>query len=360
MLRAGEFWRAYPQATSLALYLTALAACLAALLILASRFARDRLRIGYWLFFLLLGALLSTAVPGAAIYFLAPPLVAGAAMLARRWERPAALAAWALLFLTWAPLLHLSEILLDLDNGWIFAALAALILWPLLIEMKPLLVRLPRTGTMAAAAAAALLGWGAAMLSPAYSENRKQAFGIEYGWDRDEGRGRWLVINDGAPLPAGFGTGFERDVEVPWSGRKRWAAPAPSRKIEPPRVEIVAQRATPLGRLLTLRLTANGAETMLLRAKPEAAFRAARAGGSAMRFGAGKPKDDYVLRCLGRSCDGMRIELLLGAAAPVEAIVMGVRSGLPAAAAPLIEARPRLAAPQYSPDSSIAVGKVRL
>ncbi len=53
------------------------------------------------------------------------------AALARRWERsPPRLAAWVLLFLTWAPLLHLSEILLDLDYGWIFAALAALILWP--------------------------------------------------------------------------------------------------------------------------------------------------------------------------------------------------------------------------------------
>jgi hypothetical protein len=39
---------------------------------------------------------------------------------------------------------------------------------------------------------------------------------------------------------------------------------------------------------------------------------------------------------------------------------MGIRSGLPAAAGPLVRARPRLAEPQYSPDSTIAVGKVRL
>jgi hypothetical protein len=360
LLRPGEFWRANPQATALALYLTAFAACVASLRVLAPAFARDRLRIGFWLLFLLLGGGLSLAVPGAAIYFLAPPLVAGAAMLARRWERPAALLAWVLLFLTWGPLLHLSELLLDLDNGWIFAILAALILWPVVIEMKPLLVRLPGKGAVAAVAALVVLGWGWALLSPAYSEDRKQAFGIEYGWDQPEGRGRWLVINDGAPLPPGFGTAFERNIEVPWSSRKRWAAPAPAQPIEPPKVGVAARSATPRGRLLTLQLAANGAETMLLRFKPEADLRAVRAGGNAMRFGGGKPKDDYILRCLGRSCDGMRIELLVGARAPVEAIVVGVRSGLPAAAAPLVKARPPLAAPQYSPDSSIAVGKVRL
>jgi hypothetical protein len=112
--------------------------------------------------------------------------------------------------------------------------------------------------------------------------------------------------------------------------------------------------------LLTLQLATNGAETVLLRAKPEAGFLAVRAGGRVTRFGGERPKDDYVLRCLGRSCDGMRIELLVGAKAPVEAILMGVRSGLPAAAAPLVRARPSLAAPQYSPDSTVAVTKVRL
>ena len=359
-LRTGEFWRAHPQAISLGLYLSAFAACSAALLILARPLARDRLRIGYWLLFLLLGGGLSLAAPGAAIYFLAPPLIAGAAMLARRWERPAALVAWALLFLTWGPLLHFSQFLLDFDNGWIFAAMAALILWPVLIEMKPLLVRLPRTGALVAILALAVLGWGGAMTRPAYSDDRKQAFGIEYAWDQSEAKGRWLAVNDGAALPAGFGARFERGVEVPWSSRKRWAAAAAGIPTDPPRIDKVAERVTPQGRLLTLRLTANGAESVLLRAKPEAGFLAARAGGKAMRFGRGRDKDDFVLRCLGRSCDGMQIELLLAAKAPVEATVIGLRTGLPAAAAPLIQARPALSAPQYSADSTIAVGKVRL
>jgi hypothetical protein len=265
-----------------------------------------------------------------------------------------------LLFLTWAPLLHLSEILLDLDNGWIFAMLAALIMWPVLIEMKPLLVRLPRAGAFAAIVALAVLGWAGAMSQPAYSEDRKQAFGIEYAWDEAEAKGRWLVVNDGATLPAAFGSAFERGVEVPWSGRKRWAASAAGVPTDPPRIEKEAERIVAQGRLLTLRLTANGAETVLLRAKPEAGFLAARAGGVTARFGRGKAEDDFVLRCAGRSCEGLRIALLVAAKSPVEATIVGIRSGLPPAAAPLVRARPAPAAPQYSPDSTIAVGKVRL
>jgi hypothetical protein len=99
---------------------------------------------------------------------------------------------------------------------------------------------------------------------------------------------------------------------------------------------------------------------VLLRAEPEAGFVAARAGGTVRRYGAGGKKDDFILRCVGRSCDGMRIDLLLSAKAPFEAILVGVRAGLPAAAAPLVRARPALAAPQYSPDSTIALTKVRL
>jgi len=356
----GEYWRAYPQATALGLYVSAFAACTAALYVLARPLGRDRLRLGFWLLFLTVGAGLSLAVPGASLYFLAPPLVAGAAMLARRWERPAALAAWALLFLSWAPLLHFSEILLDLDNGWIFAAIAALILWPVLIEMKPLLVRLPPAAAAAAVAALALLGWVGAMAAPAYSEDRKQAFGIEYAWDSAQSKGRWMVVNDGAPLPEAYGPRFERGIEVEWSGRKRWAAPAPPLRLEPPRVEKLAERATGSGRLLTLLLSSQGAETVLIRAKREAGFLAARAGDGVARFGDDGAEDGFVLRCVGRSCDGIRIELLLSAKSPVEASIVGLRPGLPVAAAPLVRARPTLAAPQYSPDSTIAVGRVRL
>jgi len=104
-----------------------------------------------------------------------------------------------------------------------------------------------------------------------------------------------------------------------------------------------------------------GAEVLRLRAKPEAQLRAARIGAAAESFGtAEEDGDDFILRCHGRACDGARIDLLIEAPGPVEVTVMGVRSGLPAAARPLVAARPSNAAPQYSADSSIALARIRL
>ena len=100
------------------------------------------------------------------------------------------LLAWALLFLTWAPLLHLTEILLDMDSAWIFAPVAALILLPALIELKPLAARLPARALAVALAAAACVAWLPALLAPAYSDDRKQEFGIEYAWHATDAAGR--------------------------------------------------------------------------------------------------------------------------------------------------------------------------
>lgn len=355
LFRDGEWWRAHPQVSALALCASALATGLAALLVLGRRLARDRLRLAFWLLFLILGAGLSLAAPGASIFFLAPPLVAGAAMLAGRWERPAALVAWALLFLSWAPILHQAEILLDMDRGWMFAPVAGLLVLPVLIELKPLAARMPTSAAVAAILLLPLAGWTAAALAPAYSPERRQAFGIEYV--REPGRARWMVVNDGAPVPL---PGFEAGVEVPWSARKRWTGPAPALPVEPPRLEKIAERVVADGRLLTLRLASGGAEMLLLRAEPHAGLRAVRVGGKVRRFGRGKPDEDFVLRCHGRSCDGLVLDLLVASRSPVEAVLAGSRRGLPDAAAPLLAARPRNAAPQYNPDATIALTRVRL
>jgi peptidase M28-like protein len=365
LLRPGAYWRAYPEATGAGVYVTAAAAGLIAILCLARPLARDRLRASFWLIFLGLGASIGLAAPGALIFFLFPPLVAGAGMiLERRWpgaETAAAWLAWILLFLSWGPLLHLTEILLDFDAAWSFAPFAALILFPALIELKPLATRLPARPLLALSAAAAVFGWTPAALAPAYSADRKQEFGIEYAWHATDKEGQWMVVHDGGPLPAAFHTlgRFRRGVEVPWSTRKRWAVAAPPIPIEPPALEHLGERKEGSDRLVSLRLRTNGAETVRLRLKPDSRLSAVKAGGWARRFGRGKADEDFVFRCHGRSCDGLRVDLTIGSPAQVEAILMGVRSGLPEAGRMLVAARPAYAAPQYSADSSIAMRRVR-
>ena len=181
--------------------------------------------------------------------------------------------------------------------------------------------------------------------------------GIEYVRGAD-GSDRWMAVTDGGPLPELF-RGFAPVEEVEWSSRGRLAAPAPPLPVAPPTLEKASERETPEGRLVTFRLRTNGADTAMLRAEPEAQLRAAGIGGPLLRFGKAAADADYFLRCFGRSCDGAEVRLLTASKKPVEAKLVGIRTGPPAAARPLLEARPANAQPQYAPDATIAVAKVR-
>jgi hypothetical protein len=357
-LRPGEYWRAYPDALAFAIDLTALAAGAASLLWLAAPVSRGALRRAFWLTFLIAGAAVTLIAPGASIFFLLPPLLAGAGLLVRRRGRLLHLAAWAILFLSFGPLLYLMGVLLNFHSGWIFAPLALLLALPVLIELKPALTRPSRGGVTAGLAGAALLAWGAVLLLPAYSDDRKQAFGIDYV--REDATAHWMVVNDLAPLPAGY-TGFAQPAAVPWSGRIRFATPAPLPAEPMPVVaQKVAERQTKAGRVITMRLSTGGGETVSLRAEKDADLRAASINGSIRRFGKGSAEQFYSFRCAGRSCDGATLELLTGSSKPVELVASAVRIGLPAEAAPLLKARPRNAAPQYHPDATVFVTRLKI
>jgi hypothetical protein len=356
----GEYWRAHPGLISLAIDLTAIASAAAALLWVARPIARDALRLGYWLAFLALGAMLSLIAPGSAIFFLGPPLVALGGLLAPRYARTAQLFALAILFFSWVPLLHLSQVLLDFDAAWSFAPVSVLILLPWLIELKPDMAKLGRGRVTAALAVAAVLGWLPAALAPAYSIDAKQRMSLEYVWDADARESRLMVYHDRGRLPAAFGD-LERDVEVPWSNYDRWARSLRGPPLPPPELEKLMDRQTPQGRLVRLRLRTRGAEVVRVRAEPEARLLAVQAAGAAARrFGKGGDEEDYGFRCHGRSCDGLVFDLLLRSTAPVELTVMGVSTGLPTVAAGFVAARPKLAQPQYGADAAIALGRLKI
>jgi len=364
LIRPGAWWRAHPEAAGAAIYVTAATTCLLVMIMLARPLARDRLRSAYWLVFVIAGALISLIASGAAIYFLVPPLIALAGMaLERRVAGAATVAAWfawLLLFVTWTPLLDLTEVLLDFDTAWLFAPLAALILLPALIELKPLAARLPLRALAAALGILLVLGWVPAAIAPAYSPDRKQEFGIEYAWHSTDRIGQWMVVHDGGRLPSAFDRlgRFEKGVKAPWSTRLRWAAAAPPIAIEPPGLDQLARAREGAIRRVTLRLRPNGAETVRLRFAPDARLVGVTAGGRTRRFGAGKVDEHYVLRCHGRACDGLLFDVAIATPHKVEALLIGTRSGLPAEARPLLAARPADAAPQYNPDSTIAMRRV--
>ena len=358
LAREGAWWRAHPEITGLAMVLSALAACVGPVALVRERSVLT-LRAAFWFVFLVLAVVLTIIAPGGAILFLAPPLIA-AVGIGTRQERAWSLAAAAALFLLFAPLLHLLETLLGVGSAWMFAPLAAAILWPWLIELKPLFAKARLGPVLGALFAVAAAGWLWAGLAPAYSEDRQQRFSVEYAWDADERSGRWAILNDGAPLPdayAAFGR-WHRATEVPWGTARRWTAPAAPVPLPAPDLRLLAQRDTPGGRLLTVRIASRGAGSVALRAPPEARVRQVREGGFTRPMGRSGEEDPFFIRCSGRSCDGAVFEILLGSRAPVEWTVIGTH-GLPEAARRLVEARPPNARPQYSPDVAIALRRVR-
>jgi hypothetical protein len=68
----------------------------------------------------------------------------------------------------------------------------------------------------------------------------------------------------------------------------------------------------------------------------------------------------FIVSCTGRACDGVELTIVQGKAAPSLFTLVGARNGLPASAAPLLLARPGFARPQYTPDETIAVTRIRL
>jgi hypothetical protein len=225
------------------------------------------------------------------------------------------------------------------------------------VELRPIIAAAPLRVVLAAAGGLFVLAWAAVAVTPAYSDERRQLFVIDYARDADTGAGVWAVNNDGAPVP--FAADWQRRT-LPYSQRPRWTARAPSLGISAPVVDVMATEPLPDGRRVRLRLHSSGAHSISLIAPADASLRAVQSGVFLARFGTGAPTDKYVFRCVGRSCDGATFDLVIRNRAPVEFTVVGSRPGLPPEAAALVRARPALARPHYVPDSTITLASMRL
>jgi hypothetical protein len=363
--RPGMFWRAYPLCAHLAVYASMIATGLIALRTIGGNIETERLRTAFWLLFLLIGVAVALIAPGGIIYFLLPPIVLLPAMLARRSargaERWAALIAVALLFLTYGVMLAQVEELLNQGPMWLFAPLGALIILPVLIEAQPIIRDIDRRSAIVTASVLAIAGWAAAAAATAYSADRQQRFSIEHVTDTTTGKASWSVINDHAALPPAYRrSGLWRWAKLPYSKRERWLSAAPAvTRMSPP-------TATPIDiakgrqRIVRLLLRTNGADSVTLVAPENADIRFAGVEGFVRPIDRSVKEDKYYLQCFGRSCDGQAMTILIGNPKPVELTIVGSRSGLPPSAARLIAARPKFARPQYSPDATITVSRLRI
>lgn len=363
-LREGQFWRAHQPLSELAIYAGVIAAGIATLSVMRS-WTVPQLRRAWWLLFLVLGIAFSLFAPGAMVYFVIPPLVfAFGTFFGRRWpavETWFSLAAALFLFVTMGAALGLIQ---DLVNGgplWILALFGGLVLMPWLIEAKPLLEGARWSRMVAAAVAFAALAWVPAAMAPAYSADRQQQWTLQYIVGAGPDQPLWSLLNDRKPLPGGWSQfGQWRLGTLPIGSRQRWLAPArPVDGVTPARVLPVEAGTRPGGRRVLLRLEPNGADSMVLLTDEKAAVAGLGIPGQVRAIDRRSAQGPYSLTCTGRSCRGQVVELLVGPQ-PVTLQVIGTRWALPAAAAPLVAARPANARPQYSPDATISIERIRI
>ncbi|WP_407828862.1 M20/M25/M40 family metallo-hydrolase [Sphingomonas sp.] len=358
LLRAGDFWRAYPLVAYLAVY-ALVVLVMTAVLARFGRLAREPLRAATWLVVLLLGSALSLAMPGAIIFFLiAPALGLLGIALSERSPQGATLLAWCaalIQLLMFAELLALIEMLLVDGPLWAVAPLAALAVLPVLIELEP--TRLRPSLVMLTIAAAGLSA--AALAMPRASAERPLGFTIDYFHDAARGSASWAIATKQAPLPAAM-PGTWRKAVLPYNGRQRWVSQAPLIATPVATARLLASTPAGSGRRLRIAISPGGGDTVAIRFPEGAKVLALGLPGEAVPIPKNGKSTKTALRCTGRSCDGLVIEAVFGDRRPVTAELFSTRFGLPSQGAALAAARPRDAIPQYAPDSTITRSQVKL
>jgi hypothetical protein len=181
----------------------------------------------------------------------------------------------------------------------------------------------------------------------------------------------WSIVNDRKALPDDLRKlSDRRQGTLPPGRRLRWIAPAPVQPgfaaptLEPagdiPIVEapLSGGPGRRVGRSLLFRLSSNGADSIAFVIDRPGALLGGGINGRQLRLATGT-RAPYTLTCTGRSCDGAVVQLDLRGG-PVDVQMVATHWRLPPAAAPLRAARPLHARPQYLPDATLLISRVRI
>jgi hypothetical protein len=361
LVRHGDYWRAYPWVTTLAVAATVLAVEAWFVARTGDRHDRSHRRLAAWMVVLLCGVIAGFALPGSIIFFVLGPTLAVAGLSIRsRYQtlgRNLALAGAVVQLLVFTELIaEIEQTLIDGPIGAV-APLVALAALPVLAETG-------RGATRRVLAALALVAaglWLSAMVLPRASAERPLAFTLDHVQDERTGKAVWAAATKQAPLPDAFARfGPWKSRPLPYNKRVRWQTAASL--IEGPRGGLTVEANAPQGkgRLMRLRLDRGGADSVLLRFDDKTPVLAMGLPGKLRLIDKEAEKGPSILRCTGRSCDGLEVEILLGTPTPVTAMLVAQRFTPPPQAAALLAARPRDAHAQYSPDSQVRVRAVRL
>ncbi len=365
-LRPGAYWFAYPEATRVwTLALAFVGAALA--LAFVARGARPALvEAAAMAWLAILGFLGALALPGSSILYAPAAIVfALAALIAWRWPmaaRVGALLAGLVALLLWAPALALVEVALGYEYPFASTLLFALALLPWWGPLARLHANARWSWSSVGLGGVALSAIVTAALLPAVSITRPQALNITYFVDTTAQEARFLAGSARTALPSRIAAlaDFEPRLTLPGDQAPSWSAPAPWEDVAAPRAEIIGDTVDGDARALRLRYSTNGAYRLTLRIPKSAAPTNVRINGvEAALAETGGSGEFYSIACIGRSCDGAELEIVVNAAAsPEEWLFTGQYLGAAPAAAELIRARTGTLTPAHTGDTTLTLSRV--
>lgn len=349
-----SYWFAAPQWTRAVIYLSAISAGIGALAF-AGGADRRRLLSASWFWFSLVGLIVYAVAPGSALLTGLPAALFACAALASggaaRLLAPISVLGAVAALLLWLPTLHHAEIGLGLGAAWPFAILAAL----LFMLAAPIVTSAARLRTaIVLAPLAALFGAGLlALTAPAYSPSAPRPLNIQHIVDAETGEAFWSLSPAEEHPPAEMQAATFKKREIKGLTGERFAAPAPAHDGQAIGVEIVSRVEQEPLRTVTLRLSANGADEIVLVIPEEAALVETTTGGEKSSFGESGEK--YV-RCAGRACADFSVTAVVGRT-PADWTVIGVRHGLGPESDVLKAARPDWAVPAHGGDARLTLSR---
>jgi hypothetical protein len=371
-------WVDKPQAEIAAFALLGIAVAL----LLAGAVSRRAGAVGLWsavwIGWSVLGVAVAMATPGIAYLFIVPALAAGIlGLLTAPGGMGSSLVPGVVAALLWLP------IVTPLYDGLGVPALVAVglfvaVLVTALAPLVPAAGALGRRWLPLAALVAAAVCIGLAFASAPYSVETPRPEPVQLVQDAGTGQARWLVFGP-RPLPAALrqAAAFSRDKEraYEWGpeGYRAFVAPAPHLDVPAPQVAVLEDSAAGGKRggkrTLRLLLTSNrGCREVAIVVPKEAKLISATVDGVATETTAagapgrhqGPPEDYESFGSLTMPPEGVEVVLVLGTAAPLDALVYDLSSGLPPAGDALLKARPASAVPFQDGDTTVLVKKVRL
>ena len=294
----------------------------------------------FW--FAALGALLALLLPGISILFVVPAvLYALGVVIGFAWNpaRPvgAMLAALTSL-LIWAPMLALNELALGFQFPFANTMLFALTALPWLGLLAELQGAARWRWTALALGAVGAVGIVLAVLTPAATPDRPLPLNFYYFLNTTTHDARVLAGSAKRSLPAPVisAMAFAPQLMLPGDKVPYWAAPATVHAVAAPAFENMTVEARGDARVMHATLRMNGVYRLFIRIPLAAGASKVRLNGVDADFrdtGSSTDDSDYVtLACQGRACDGVDVEITLGAGAQDWSLI-GITSGVSGQAA---------------------------